>query len=174
MRVNSIVFPFRGGQNGEMRTSLISAFVATTVLSACFPLAIYYKPGVGVATMQRDQTNCEVGAVNKVPVNTQIRREPARYIPGQRRCDAAGNCNMSRGYYIPGEVYTVDVNKGLRKRAAMQCMADRGYAPVDIPPCSDAIARSTPAAATRILPRLGPNACVIRNKGGTWQIVNPG
>jgi hypothetical protein len=51
-------------------------------------------------------------------------------------------------------------------------MMARGYAPVSIPPCPDAVARATPAGVTKRLPKLGRAACVIRNSDGSFQIVN--
>lgn len=156
-----------------MKHHLAIFALGASLLGACVPLSIYHKPGVAVSVMERDRTRCEVSAAQDVPISRQLRRTPPRYIPAQRRCDGAGNCTVREGHYLPGRSYTVDINEGLRKRAAAQCMADRGYLPVDIPTCRQNVAQSLPAAATQVLPRLGPNACVIRNQGGSWQIVNP-
>lgn len=142
------------------------------VLAGCAPLSIYHREGVEVTRMRSDQTNCEVSALRDVPEARQIRRGPARYIPGPRYCDRNGYCRYGAGYYIPGEVYTVDANAGLRGRVADQCMAQKGYAPVTLPRCSNAVAQSVPPGSTRVLPKLTSSSCVIRNQGGTWQIVS--
>jgi hypothetical protein len=71
-------------------------------------------------------------------------------------------------------VISYDPNDGLRKQVERQCMADIGYSPVSIPVCPDNVARAVPPAATRVLPALGPKACVIRNRDGSFQIVNRG
>jgi len=152
----------------------VHAIIAFGLLAGCAPLSIYYKPGVTVAMMERDTHACAVASLRDVPVNTQIRRTPARYIPGRRVCDAAGACTTTEGYYIPGEIYTVDVNKRLRAQVENQCMADRGYAPVSIPPCPDGVARAAPAAQTTVLPALSAQSCVIRNSDGSFQIVTKG
>tara|TARA_R110002049_G_scaffold23545_10_gene83716 strand:+ start:106225 stop:106710 length:486 start_codon:yes stop_codon:yes gene_type:complete len=143
-------------------------------LAACAPLNTYYKPGATVAQVTRDTTACEVKALRDVPASTQVRRMPPRFVQGPRICDAAGNCRYGPGYYIPGEVVTFDPNDGLRKRVEGQCMADRGFAPVTIPPCPDSVARAAPARATTTLPALSPKSCVIRNSDGSFQIVTRG
>ncbi len=158
-------------QNTCMRPVPIIAFL---ILTGCAPLTIYHKAGVTVDRMERDTRACAVSALRDVPVNTQVRRSPARYVPGQRVCDAAGTCTTRRGYYIPGDIYTVDVHKPLRAGVEQQCMADRGYAPVSIPPCPSGVARAAQVARTVVLPSLTPTSCVIRNDNGSFQIVNRG
>ncbi len=158
-------------QNTRMRYVPIIAFL---ILTGCAPLTIYHKAGVTVGGMERDARACAVSALRDVPVNTQVRRSPARYVPGRRICDAAGTCTTRRGYYIPGDIYTVDVHKPLRTGVEQQCMADQGYAPVSIPPCPDSVARAAPAGRTVVLPNLTPTSCVIRNNNGSFQIVNRG
>jgi hypothetical protein len=144
-------------------------------LMACAPLNTYYKPGVAVSLLQRDTTACEVRALRKVPASTQVRRIPAEFVPPVKECNGAGECRVIRpGFYIPGEVETFDPNDGLRRRVERQCMADKGYAPVSIPPCPENVARNTPAKATKRLPQLNSNSCVIRNQDGSFQIVTRG
>ena len=143
-------------------------------LAACAPLETYYKPGATVAQVNRATTECEVQALRDVPASTQVRREPPRYVPERRTCDANNNCTVTGGFYIPGELVTFDPNEGLRNRVEGQCMADRGFAPVSIPPCPASVARAAPVRATTTLPQLRENSCVIRNDGGTFQIVNRG
>jgi hypothetical protein len=144
---------------------------ALTLLAACAPLSIYHRAGTPVAQMQSDTVDCEVSALRQVPVATQVRREPPEFVPPRQVCDSAGNCYTRPGYWIEGAIYTVDANEGLRARVQDQCMIAKGYAPVTLPVCSQAVAQSVPVARTVTLPPLGPNACVVRNQGGTWQIV---
>ena len=146
---------------------------AVLALTGCLPLSIYHKTGVPVARMQSDKTSCEIKALRDVPVSTQIRSTPARYVPPRQYCDASGACKTRGGYWIEGEIYSFDANERLRLRAQIQCMAAKGYSPVEIPACPDRIARAVPAAATRTLPALTPDSCVIRNTGGSWQIITP-
>lgn len=153
-----------------MRLRLILAAVVLT-LSGCLPLSTYYKTGVPVAQLQSDTTACEINALRDVPVATRIKTTPPRYIPPRKFCKPDGSCVQKGGHWIEGEVYSYDANKSLRGRAKAQCMAAKGYRPVEIPPCPDRIARSVPPAATKTLPTLTPSSCVIRNKGGSWQIV---
>jgi len=141
---------------------------------ACAPLNTYYRPGATVAAVNRDTTACQVSALQQVPSSVQVRRLPPEYVPPRRQCDSAGRCVTSRGYYIPGEVVSFDPNDALRKRVEVQCMADKGFAPVSIPPCPDNMAKAAPARATTTLPSLTPTSCVIRNSNGSFQIVNRG
>lgn len=143
-------------------------------LAACGPLTIFYKPGISVARMQNDQTNCEVRAQKDAPVANQIRQRPPIDVPGNRICNPDGSCYSSPGYWIDGGVYTVDVNADLRSRVLTQCMAQRGYRPVDIPPCPASVANQVPRGQTQKLPTLTQNSCSIRNQDGSWQIVTRG
>lgn len=147
---------------------------AGVVLGACAPLNTYYKPGASVALVQSKTIDCQVIALGKVPVATQIVREPGQFVPERRICNASGQCRITGGYFVPGAVYTIDPNENLRARVVRQCMADAGFAPVSIPACPDAVARAAPSAATTRLPELTETSCVIRNPNGSFQIVNRG
>ncbi|WP_341235142.1 hypothetical protein [uncultured Sulfitobacter sp.] len=143
-------------------------------LGACAPLKTYYKPGADITAVQRQTTACEVEALAKVPVSTQIRRAPPRFIPPREICNSAGRCRVLPGYYEPGAVYTVDPNVDLRNRVESQCMADQGFVPVSIPACPSAVAQAAPQRATTTLPPLNDKSCVIRNDDGSFQIVTRG
>jgi len=143
-------------------------------LAACAPLNIYYKPGASVAVVQRQTTACQVEALAKVPASTRIVREPPYYVPPRVNCNSEGKCVTIPGYFEPGEIYTYDPNDGLRKRVEVQCMADAGFAPASIPPCPPGVAKAAPVRATTTLPALSETSCVIRNKDGSFQIVNQG
>lgn len=140
-------------------------------LIGCAPLQTNYKEGVSVATLNRDQTTCDVAALRDVPVSIQINRYPPEYIPARRRCNKRGECVVIPGYWLPGKVESYDANARLRARVAQQCMSDKGYTLVSIPLCSAAVSEAAPDAATTRLPRLTPTSCVIRNRDGTVQIV---
>ncbi|MFT6674295.1 MAG: hypothetical protein ACJAVM_000466 [Sulfitobacter sp.] len=142
-----------------------------TLFSACAPLNTYYRAGANVAQLSRETTACEVRALRDVPASVQIRRIAPEFVPAHRSCDGAGNCRIVPGYFIPGETISFDPNDGLRKRVEVQCMADKGFAPVSIPPCPDALAKAVPRRATATLPALDAKSCVIRNDDGSFQIV---
>ncbi len=144
------------------------------LLAACAPLQTNYKAGVSVTQLNRDQTQCDVRAEREVPTRLQIRRLPPEFVPARRVCRKDGKCRVIEGYWIPGNTVTYDPNQNLRARVAQQCMADRGYAPVSIPACGDAVRAAAPARATTRLPRLTDRSCVIRNRDGSFQIVNVG
>lgn len=154
-----------------MPQRLFLTMAAVIGVAACAPLETYYKPGAAVATLNRDTLACEVSALNKVPSSTRLRRGPPIFIPGTRICDADGVCKTGKGRYVPGPLERYDPNDGLRFRVERQCMADKGYAPVSIPQCPDAVARAAPPATTMRLPALGEGSCVIRNRDGSFQIV---
>ncbi|WP_299961902.1 hypothetical protein [uncultured Roseobacter sp.] len=140
-------------------------------LVACTPLTVYHRQGTAVATMRADLLACEVSALADVPVANQIRREPPRYIPARRFCDADGDCVTRGGFFEEGRVFTVDVNADLRDRVEAQCMADEGYVPQTLPNCPNSVFRAVPKTQTAVLPRLTPNTCAIKYQDGTWQIV---
>lgn len=148
----------------------IAAFLGLTLLlAACAPLRIYYKPGVPVARWQQDTTRCEVEALRAAPVATQTRQEPPEFVPPRQICDRTGACRLVGGYWIPGEIYSVDVNAPLRHRVEALCMAERGYSPAEIPRCPDGI---TVRGRTTVLPELTENSCFVRFDDGGIAIVD--
>ena len=157
-----------------MKHKILWSAVGLFALAACAPLNTYYKPGVSVQALDRQTLACQTQALREVPSSTQVRRTPPRFIPSRQRCDASGACVVIPARHIPGDLVSYDPNDGLRKRVEQQCMADKGFAPVSIPPCPDGIARATPARATTTLPKLNENSCVIRNSNGSFQIVTRG
>lgn len=142
------------------------------VLASCAPLSIYHREGVTVSRMQSDLLSCEISALGDVPVSNQIRQEPPIYIPSRRHCDSGGRCYTTGGYFEQGEIYTVDVNASLRSRAEQQCMATKGFTPVTVPNCPNAVFRAAPKGSTQVLPRLTEQSCAVKYQDGTWQIVN--
>jgi hypothetical protein len=159
------------GRAGCRRPVLLLAGLSL-LLAACGPLGLYHKAGEPVARMNDTLTTCEVEALRNVPVDQRIERDPVRIVP-RRVCDGQGNCTV---FYdrVGGEVRTWDANAGLRSRVVNQCMARQGFSYVELPACSQGVARAAPPGATTILPRLAPNSCAIRNSDGSFQIVTPG
>lgn len=144
---------------------LLPLAIAILILPGCLPVSTFYAEGVSAAQLERDTTRCDVQALRDAPVANQTRQSAPRYVP-RRVCGPAGNCYDRGGYWIPGEVYTVDVNADLRKRVKAMCMADRGYTPVELPACPRSVAEAAPAGPSPVLPRLNPNSCAIRTDGG--------
>lgn len=140
-------------------------------LSGCVPLRTYYQPGASVERLKSEQLACEVQALKDAPVVTQTRVTPPRYVGPRTYCDSNSACVTKGGFWISGDVYTVDVNADLRRRVEIQCMAKRGFQPASIPACPPDVARSAPAGATSVLPPLSEKSCVIRNRDGSFQIV---
>lgn len=171
--VKSIVKTPATGQHGSMKHAkrILAVVFAAALLVGCMPLDTYYKAGASVSRMERDRTTCEVRALRDAPVATQIRRAAPIFVPPERYCDSNGNCTVYGGYWEPGPIYTVDVNADLRERVQAQCMMDRGYVEVSLPPCSQQVAKATPPARTTVFPKLTETACVIRNSDKSWQIV---
>ncbi len=161
-------------QTAQMQRKTTLLVIALATVAGCAPLNTYYRAGVSIERLNRDTTTCEVKALRDVPASVQVRRIPPEFVPAYKSCDSAGNCTIVPGYVIPGETITFDPNDGLRKRVEGQCMADKGYAPVTIPPCPDHVANAAPVGKTRTLPKLTPKSCVIRNRDGSFQIVSRG
>ncbi|MGV6804604.1 MAG: hypothetical protein ACWA49_10395 [Ruegeria sp.] len=156
-----------------MKTVLRLIFLMILV-GACGPLSIYYREGESVARLQSETTKCQVQALKDAPVANQVRQGPPVYWPGQTYCDGRGNCYRTAGWWEPGRVYSVDVNQGLRNTVEAQCMARKGYRPVSLPPCKQAVKSRVPPARTTTLPPLGTESCFVKFKDGSFQIITPG
>ncbi|WP_120635591.1 hypothetical protein [Ruegeria sp. EL01] len=154
--------------------TLLRLLVPLMVLSSCGPLSLYYREGESVAKMQRETTQCQLGALKDAPVANQVRQSPPTYWPGRTHCDSNGHCYRSGGWWQPGQIYTVDVNQGLRSTVEAQCMAAKGYRPVSLPPCKQNIKSSVPAVRTTTLPPLGTASCFVKFDDGSFQIITPG
>ncbi len=146
----------------------IRAALALSLVTACAPLDIYYKPGVSVALLNKETTACEIAALRDAPVANETRQEPPQFIPPRRYCNKNGDCYREPGYWLPGRIYTVDVNAGLRKRVETQCMAQKGFSPVEIPQCPAGIKAT---GVTTVLPTLSDKSCFVRTEDKTVQIV---
>jgi len=103
------------------------------------PLRAYpYKAGVGFAEINRDKTNCEIEAAQRVPQNISVQTSPAYTTPTQTYCNQIGTqtlCNTTGGQTYGGQTTSSDANAGLRTRAYAQCMGAKNYRFVDIPAC---------------------------------------
>lgn len=147
------------------------SIAALVALTACDTgLSFYYKPGQSVSRLQTDHTNCEVQALRDAPVANEVRQSAPVYFPGRSYCNANG-CWAGPGYWSGGNVYTVDTNKSLRQRVLAQCMAEKGYQPVDLPTCSPAVRKAVAHKQTTVTPTLTESSCAIRLEDGGWQIV---
>jgi len=164
--------PGFGGTLGAMRV-LIPTLAATVILTGCGPLSIYYREGVSVTRQQSDTLDCEVKALRDAPVANKVQQSPPIFYPGRTVCNAAGQCYTTPGSWAPGSVYTVDVNSGLRARVEQQCMAAKGYAPVELPRCREAVAAQVQPVRGAKLPALGPTSCVVTYQDGSFQVVTP-
>lgn len=150
-----------------MRFPLIP-LLAFCALMSCAPVEMYYQPGVSVAKLVDDELTCDVSALRDAPV-TKVRQQAAPvFIPPRRYCDSNGHCWTEGGYWEPGMVYTVDVNRNLRARLAQNCMAKRGYTQVSLPQCDPGVSAPGP---TQVLPRLTESTCALRNRDGSLSIV---
>lgn len=153
---------------------LFPMLVPLMVLSSCGPLSLYYREGETVSRLQKETTQCQLSAVKEVPVANQIRQSPPTYWPGRTYCDGRGRCYQSPGWWQPGRVYTVDVNQGLRNTVEAQCMAEKGFRPVSLPPCKQNVKSVVPLARTTTLPPLNSASCFVKFDDGSFQIITPG
>lgn len=170
--VNSIVNRAPLRQAGRMKTALRMSALAFC-LSACAPLSIYYREGESVSRMQTETTQCQVKALKDAPVATQIRQSPPIYYPPRTYCHGPGQCYTRPGWWEPGRVYSVDANAGLRKRVEAQCMAQKGFRPVSLPPCRQNVKSQVTAQRTTRLPALAGNSCFAKFDDGSFQIITP-
>ncbi|MEM1004092.1 MAG: hypothetical protein AAF496_10955 [Pseudomonadota bacterium] len=154
--------------------TLLRLLVPLMVLSACGPLSLYYREGASVSRMQTETTQCQVAALKQAPVANQVRQGPPIYRPGRTYCDGRGRCYRDGGWWQPGQIYTVDVNQTLRNQVEAQCMAQKGYRPISLPPCRQNVKSGVPATRTTTLPPLGTESCFVRFDDGSFQIITPG
>lgn len=167
----------------KMNKKLVFAsFPALTFMLACaaqmtpeqlykagkpFPVP-FYKSGATSASLESDKLDCEVSATQRVPQNMQIKTTPTYTTPTYTTCNNIGYstyCNTTGGQTYGGQTYSVDANAGLRQRAFSQCMAQKGWRSVAIPPCPDGV---TPAQLTlngNRLPSLSQGTCFIAKDG---------
>ncbi len=160
-------------QSNCMKT-ILPALICLLTLSACGPLSLYYREGESVARMQTETTNCQVQALKDAPVANQVRQSPPVYWPGRTYCDGRGRCYRNPGWWEPGRIYTVDVNQGLRNKVEAQCMAQKGYRPVSLPPCKQGVKSRVAPARTTTLPPLSTESCFVKFEDGSFQIITPG
>ncbi|WP_170383093.1 hypothetical protein [Ruegeria atlantica] len=155
--------------------TVLRLLLPVMALSACDgPLSLYYREGESVSRLQTETTQCQVQAINEVPVANQVRQSPPTYWPGRTYCDGRGQCYRSAGWWQPGRVYTVDVNQGLRNQVEAQCMAKKGFRPVSLPPCKQADKSRAPAVPTTTLPPLTTQSCYVKYDNESFQIISPG
>jgi hypothetical protein len=144
--------------------------LGAALLAGCAPLEIYYRPGVEVSRLRSDTLACEVAALKAAPVANEIRQRPPVYFPPRQFCNT-GTCYVRPGYWVDGGTYTVDVNRPLRGRVETSCMADKGYSPVAIKQCPQSVSDQVAEQSTSRLPALSDNSCAVRNKDGSFLIV---
>ncbi len=171
--VNSFVIGVKLRQDKCMKT-VLRLLLTVVILSSCSPLSLYYREGETVSRMQAETQKCQVDALQDVPVANQVRQSPPTYWPGRTYCDGRGRCYRSPGWWQPGQVYTVDVNKTLRNQVEAQCMAQKGYRPVSLPPCKQGVKSQVPRTRTTTLPPLSTQSCFVKIEGGSFQIITPG
>jgi hypothetical protein len=153
--------------NKSIQLSLLAITVA-----ACGPIPVYYREGASVDRLDADNLSCKVAALKDAPVENQIRQHPPRYYPGKRVC-ADGSCWTRPGYWVDGQVYTVDVNLGLRKQLEQSCMANKGYSQVALKRCTMEEVSSRLASQPARLPPLNEQACVWQSPDKQLRILSP-
>lgn len=150
---------------------LLLSLLAVTV-SACAPIPVYYREGVSVDRLEEEGLACKVAALKDAPVENQIRQHPPRYYPGERVC-ADGRCWTRPGYWVDGQVYSVDVNLGLRRQLEQNCMAKKGYSQVSLKRCTMEEVSMRLASQPKRLPPLSDQACVWKSPDDQLRILTP-
>ena len=117
----------------RLKTAIFAA-TSALVLYACGPVSFYHKPGVEVARMQRDQTECQVRALKDAPVANQVQRGAPVYYPGRRICNA-GSCYTQARFIrsIPTKTCATGLRRNVWPIAAMRrsaCRAAKAAPPI--------------------------------------------
>lgn len=135
-----------------------------------------YKVGGTTASYNRDVTNCEVAAAQKVPAKMITRTTPVYTTPVQTYCNQVGSqviCNSVGGQTYGGDVITTDANANLRKRVYSQCMTDKGWAWITVPVCPKGVTiNSLRQSANGGFPVWTKATCYIGTPNGSY-IGNP-
>lgn len=150
--------------------SILAGLVLLLGAAACGPLPVYYRQGAEVSRLRSDELICQAQALKDAPVANEIRQHPPVFYPGRKVCHG-GDCYYHPGYWVEGSIYTVDVNKPLRKRLESSCMAAKGYQQIALKRCTRRTAPVVPPGA-RLAP-LTEAACAQRNRDGSI-IIRPG
>lgn len=137
---------------------------ALFALVGCTERSLWYLQGVSIDQRNRDVLACEVQATRDAPVATQLTQGPQRFIPATSRCHMEylngfahrEVCVTQPARWEAGDITSVDVNAGLRKRVYAQCLADKGYQRISLPKCD-----TTPAQVSTRLPHLTEASCAV-------------
>ncbi|MEX0303442.1 MAG: hypothetical protein AB3N24_13565 [Leisingera sp.] len=146
--------------------TILAGLTLLLAAAACGPLPVYYKQGADVSRLQSDELSCATAALKDAPVANEIRQHPPIYYPSRKVC-SGGNCYYQPGYWMPGSLYTVDVNKPLRHRLEKSCMASKGYQQIALKRCTQ---RNAAAPADSRLQPLTEASCAQRNRDGSVSI----
>lgn len=105
-------------------------------LVSCAPATTWVKHGANSHDFELDSTQCEIVALNTVPIHN-VRTE---VVPGYRsaehtNCYSMGvsiNCVTTGGTESPPVVLERDKNSQLRSRALAACLMQRGWREVEV------------------------------------------
>ncbi|SMO50642.1 hypothetical protein SAMN06265173_104109 [Thalassovita litoralis] len=136
------------------------------LLAGCVPVSVYHKAGGTLTRLQNDEVNCQVQALQKVPVNKITRITPIRTLP-REVCNSRGHCRI---VYMEfgGDVETYDANLPLRQKVEAQCMINKGYQQIELPICEN-----RPTTLPGTMPGLTTNSCAVKTKTG-YRAATPG
>ncbi|MEP1612563.1 MAG: hypothetical protein ABJL72_11665 [Roseobacter sp.] len=116
---------------------------------------------------------CQVSALEQAPVATELRQEPPRYIPVRSYCRSSGRCYREGGFFVSGQIYSVDVNAKLRGDVEKQCMLSQSYSSVKVKRCTSGLHPPNDAGNSNRMPPLSENTCVTKDTQGQWVIIDP-
>lgn len=115
-----------------MKTRIATFVVSASIffLTGCVQ-SYWVKPGGSESDFRVDQTECQILAVQTVPVDRQnITISNGYTTPAYTTCSGSGNmagCTTTGGQYVPPVNYNYDANEDLRGRAEILCLEKRGW-----------------------------------------------
>lgn len=151
------------------RAGLLSALLT---LTACTSMTIYHRDGAEVSRIDTDLTACRASAQTEVPPDIRQRYIPPVYSY-QSYCYPNGYCTSQRILSAPGYFTPYDANEGKRAAWIQSCMAQKGFSQISLPLCEGEVTRATTIRRTRVQPPITETSCIIRIRGGGYQIVTP-
>ncbi len=156
-----------------MRHRARLSLLALACLAACSPPSLYHKPGGNVGALDRDLTACRAAAAREVPqaIRTRTIAPDTMLRPV---CLPNGHCYWDSVTLRPAQIETYDANTDLRAEVIRLCMADKGYALIDLPACGPSAAERPAIRPDSPLPALSDRSCALRTNAGRWRVVTPG
>lgn len=124
-----------------MKARILGTSALLLLVGACAtagPAKMVYKAGSVRSERQLAVDECRIASFQQIPQNIATQVNPGYSNPGSISCNTIGgytNCNRVGAINIPATAVNYDVNGELRARYIDRCLAEKGFAVVEMPIC---------------------------------------